>query len=204
MTVVLIGAGGHAKVVYDALLAIGHAPSQIMVRAEKPSEFMGKVVETPEIPVDAVGNDCHVAIGANETRQTLIERLGTAKASPLLVVHPRADISSSAMVGAGTFVAANACVAALAKLDEGVIVNHGAVVDHDCSVGRAAHIAPGAVLGGSAQVGRLTLIGANATVLPGLHIGNNVIVGAGSVVSKDIPNNRVWIGKSLLHKERGF
>lgn len=37
-------------------------------------------------------------------------------------------------------------------------------------------------------------IGANATILPGVTIGENAMIGAGSVVTKDVPANEIWVG----------
>ena len=202
MRTVLIGAGGHAKVVFEAMKAMGINSADIIVRADKDQDFMGAAVKTPEILSSMAGLQCHVAIGNNAVRHDLSDRIRASGGGLLRVVHPRAILSVSATVGDGTLVAAGACVAAMAHVGEGVIVNHGAIVDHDCAVGDMTHIAPGAVLGGAVSVGSLTLIGSNAVVLPGVQIGDNVIVGAGSVVTKTIPSGHVWIGAALLPKEQ--
>lgn len=47
---------------------------------------------------------------------------------------------------------------------------------------------------GTIEVGNNVFIGMNVIILPGVKIGNNVIIGAGSVVTKDIPNNSVACG----------
>lgn len=43
-------------------------------------------------------------------------------------------------------------------------------------------------------IGKGSFIGANVCILPGVYIGDNVVVGAGSVVTKDIPNNHMVVG----------
>lgn len=43
-------------------------------------------------------------------------------------------------------------------------------------------------------IGENTWIAANVTIVPGVHIGKNVVIGAGSVVTKDIPDNVVAVG----------
>ena len=80
------------------------------------------------------------------------------------------------------------------KIGDYSIVNTNAVVEHDCSLGNAVHVMSSATLCGKVQVGDFSTIGANATILPNLKIGRNVIVGAGSVVTKDVPDNEVVVG----------
>ena len=202
MRAVLIGAGGHAKVVFEALIAAGHDRAAITLRADQELEFIGRPVATPECLPDMSGTCCHVAIGNNAVRAVLLSRVTEAGGGLLKVLHPRAHVSPSAVVGGATLVAAGAVVGPEARLGTGVIVNHGALIDHDCRVGDFTHIAPGAVLGGAVRVGRAVLIGSNATVLPGLEIGDNVVVGAGSVVTKDISCGQVWVGTTILAKEQ--
>lgn len=45
-------------------------------------------------------------------------------------------------------------------------------------------------------------IGANATILPGVTIGRNAMVGAGSVVTKDVPDNTVVVGNPARLKRK--
>ncbi|QIE43665.1 hypothetical protein G5B39_16700 (plasmid) [Rhodobacteraceae bacterium SC52] len=201
MNAVLIGAGGHAQVVFEAMVASGLDPLHIVVRADKGLWFMGMPIQTPECLPDMSGLACHAAIGNNAVRKAMIGQVMAAGGSLHTVVHPRAIVSPSARIGAGSLVAAGSIVSAMASVGEGVIVNHGAVVDHDCVVSDATHIAPGVVLGGAVRIGRQVLVGSNATVLPGLVIGDDVVVGAGSVVTKDIASGQVWIGTGLAAQE---
>ena len=43
-------------------------------------------------------------------------------------------------------------------------------------------------------IARDAIIGANVTILPGLRIGRNALIGAGSVVTRDIPDNMIYAG----------
>ncbi|MEZ5751826.1 MAG: NeuD/PglB/VioB family sugar acetyltransferase [Paracoccaceae bacterium] len=198
---ILIGAGGHAKVVFDALEAGGYNMSELQLRADKSAPFMGRPVSTPEVLPEIKDMDCHVAIGSNEIRHKLIRDLGEVHGRLRSIRHPRATVSAHARIGDGCFVAAHACVSTDAQLGRGVIVNHGAVVEHDCVIGDAVHVAPGAILGGGVKIGDLVLVGANATVLPGLAVGAGAIIGAGAVVTKNVPEGGVWIGTALARKE---
>lgn len=194
----LIGAGGHARVVLDALLAGGTALAAIRVRDGRPEmqgrDLLGAAVDTPELNEGLAGQDVHVAIGAIAARADLLDRAAALGARPLSVVHPAASVSRFAVIGDGAFVAALAVVGPSAAVGRGVIINHGAVVDHDCVVGDHCHIAPNASLGGGVRLGRRVLIGAGAVVLPGVSIGDDAIIGAGAVVVRDAPSNAEWVG----------
>jgi len=191
----LIGAGGHAKVVLDALLEGGSSLSGIAVRADVPApDLLSLPVATPAIAPSLTALSFHVAIGAAAARERLQDKAEAAGGSALTVVHPAASVSRFATVADGSFVAAGAVVSPGAAVGRGVIVNHGAVIDHDCAVGDFSHIAPNATLGGGVKVGARCLIGAGAVVLPGVSIGDDVTIGAGAVVTRDVASAQTWTG----------
>jgi methionyl-tRNA formyltransferase len=194
----LIGAGGHGKVVLDALFLSGVRPSQIRLRDDarmlQGLEVMDCTVETPAMSGAMAGARFHLAIGRTEDRQRLFAQLTAMGAKPLTVTHPRAVVSPFATIGQGTFIAAQAVIAASARVGDSVIINHGAVVDHDCTVGSYTHIAPGATLGGAVQVGSGVMVGAGAAVLPGIVIGDNAVIGAGAVVTKNVAAGETQTG----------
>lgn len=194
----LIGAGGHCKVVLDALLESGADLSRIRVRDGRTDraggDLLGAPIETPEIVDALAGQDFHIAIGAVEARARLHAEATAAGGRPLTVRHPSARVSRFAEIAGGAFVAALSVVGPSARIGRGVIVNHGAVVDHDCEVGDFTHLAPNSSLGGGVRVGERCLIGAGAVVLPGLSVGDGVTIGAGAVVTRDVASNQTWTG----------
>lgn len=194
----LIGAGGHAKVVLDALLESGTDLPAIRIRDGRPEmqgrDLLGAAIDTPELDERLAGQDVHVAIGAIAARAGLLDRAAALGARAFTVIHPAARVSRFAEVGDGTFIAALAVVGPSARIGQGVIVNHGAVVDHDCVVGDHCHIAPNASLGGGVRLGHRVLIGAGAVVLPGVSIGDDAVIGAGAVVVRDAPDHAEWVG----------
>ena len=110
------------------------------------------------------------------------------------VIHPDAAVCSTAVLGVGTQVMAQAVVSSDASLGEACIINHGAVVEHECELGAGVHLAPHATLCGCVTVGGGAMIGAGAVVLPRLTIGSHAIVGAGAVVTKNLPSNVIVVG----------
>lgn len=201
--IVLIGGGGHASVVLDALIC-QEPDRKVSILDSNPDlngvPLLDRRIVAPFTPTALGAVSFHVAIGDNEARQALFESITGNGGQPVSITHPNASFSQFSIVDVGCFVAAGAIVAPRAVLGRGVIVNHCAIIDHDCDIMDFSHIAPGTVLGGNVTVGKCTLIGANATILPGVRIGDNVIVGAGSIVTKDIPAGEIWIGSPASKK----
>jgi sugar O-acyltransferase (sialic acid O-acetyltransferase NeuD family) len=194
----VLGAGGHSRVVIDALQLMGYTASNILVRDDRldfhGGTILGCLVEVPTNPSSGLKGWVHAAVGSATIRQRLLEKSRLPTERWLTVVHPRASVSGAVKLGPGCLVAAQAIVAPCAQIKAGVIINHGAVVDHDCHVGDYSHIAPCASLGGGVWVGNRVLVGAGARVLPGVRIGDDVVIGAGAVVLTDIPSGQTWTG----------
>lgn len=188
----IYGAGGHAKVVADALVKAGVTVAGFIDDdpAATGKRMLGFQVVGTGAMIDAEwpGAGIVPAIGDNRARAALLARL-KAGANPLAsAIHPAAIFGNGAVIGDGSFLAAGAVVNPDAVLGEGVIVNTLASVDHDCRIGPCVHIAPGARLCGGVSVGAGTLIGTGSVVIPGITIGANAVIGAGSVVIRDVPD----------------
>jgi sugar O-acyltransferase (sialic acid O-acetyltransferase NeuD family) len=192
---VILGAGGHGRVVADAALAQG-AWAQVLATDRDPRRCGGELLPgVALVPFDTAraldGAAMHAAIGDAAAREREIRAWGDA---PGTVLHPRASVSVHAQIGPGCFIAAQAVVGPGARLGTGVIVNHGAVVDHDVAVGDFTHVAPLASLSGGARVGARVLVGTGARVLPGVGVCDDVTIGAGAVVCKAIEAPGVYAG----------
>lgn len=191
--IVVIGAGGHAKVVIEAIRAEGRY-DPVGVVAPTPPEG-GELLGVPWAGADddlaqlrTLAPSAFVAIGDNALRQRLAGRLIAAGFELPVVRHPDAVISPTATLGEGTIVMARAAVGPLAVLGPCCVVNTGAIVEHDNVIGTASHVAPGATLGGTVRVGDRTLVGIGTSVRPLCRIGNDVVIGVGSAVVGDIPD----------------
>lgn len=194
--ILIVGAGGHALVVVDALRCDGWRAEDIVL-CDHNEQRVGAILAGLEVksvpPVSTVGR-FHVAIGQNIVRRRLQRELSQAGGQAMTIVHPAAVVSKSALVEPGCLITAQSVVGPDVHVGEGVIVNHGAVVDHECIVGAFAHIGPGATLGGAAILEEACLIGAGARVLPGVVVGCETILGAGAVATDDLQAGAVYVG----------
>lgn len=195
--VMVLGAGGHAKVVIDVLRAAGH--DVVAVFDDDPARqgqtfrdapVMGMTDVAASWAIAAGVGHFIVAIGQNAARLRLGQRLEAAGLRPLAAVHPSAVLAPSVVVGGGTVVMAGVCINADSRLGRHVIINTGARIDHDCLIGDGAHVAPGAVLCGNVQVGELAFLGAGTVVIPGIGLGAGAAAGAGSVVVRPVQENQ--------------
>ena len=199
MRLVLLGAGGHARMVADIIVALGHQLAGLAdIDPDRVGErFSPTVARILYLEADLPGvleEGVLVvpAIGDNPLRIRSFRRLRDYACDAL--VHPRAVCSPSCRLDAGTVVAAGVVVNACASIGEASIVNTGAIVEHDCSVGAGVHLAPRATLCGQVRVGDGAFIGGGAIVIPGIEIGAGAIVGAGATVVHDVPAGATVVG----------
>jgi sugar O-acyltransferase (sialic acid O-acetyltransferase NeuD family) len=196
-SLVLFGAGGHAKVVIDTVrLSSG---LRISFLAEKNQDRVGGLMYSyPILSQDEVLRDgpkgdqlAFISIGDNGARRDMAGKAEESGFSFSTLIHPSAVVSKETQIGAGTLLTAGVVLNPYIRVGNHVIVNSGAVVEHDCVLGDYVHLAPRSTLCGGVIVGSSSLVGAGAVVLPGVTIGKNVVVGAGVVVSKDVPDGIV-------------
>jgi len=195
--IAVFGAGEHAKVVIEAILA--RSPDrEIILLDDADHDFpliFGIAVAGGRDRLDSLkGTPVALAIGHNKPRQSVMNWLRDQGHVIEPVIHPRAFIADSVKVGAGAFVSAGATIIAEAEVGAGAIVNTGASVDHDCVIGEAAHIAPGVHLCGWVRIGARALVGVGASICPSVSVCDDVILGAGSVVVRDIEQPGTYVG----------
>ncbi len=200
----LLGGGGHASVVADAMRACGHevvgfiddGPVTPTASESIGAPFLGGTSQLWDL-LGSLEQSAEVfpAVGSNADRRHLIETLQRNRqpeAQP--IAHPSAYIAANTRLEALVFVGPRAIVNTGAVVCQGAMINSGAIVEHDCLVGQLAHIAPGAILCGAAKIGESALIGAGAVVLPGVKIGEYATLGAGAVANKDVDAGQVSVG----------
>lgn len=204
---VLLGAGGHAKVVLENLQAQGE---HRIVGALDPSPSVEELLGIPVLggdeqlgPLRRAGVEyVFVAVGDNRLRRRIGSQaveLGFRLAN---AIHPAATISPSARLGVGVAIMAGAVINAAAEVADLVVLNTGALIEHDCTVGPAAHLAPGAAIAGGVRIGEEAFLGTGARVIPGVQIGARATVGAGAVVIRDVPHDAVAYGVPAQTRDR--
>lgn len=201
---VILGGGGHARVLIDCIQMIGRIKLVGILEYDR-ARWGQELMNIPILGGDdllaeirARGVNCFVVgvggTGNNQPRQRLYD-LGLANhLKPMTIVHPTAVCSRWAKVGAGSQLLPGSIINAGAVIGVNVIVNSGATVEHDCIVGNHVHIATGAILASTVQIGDGAHIGAGATVRQCLTIGESALVGAGAVVVKDVPAHMIVAG----------
>lgn len=203
-TCVVLGGGGHASVVIDAVQCQGDL-DLVGVLDNNPALAGGDVLGVP-----VLGGDDLLAelpgrgvawfivglgtVGRSAPRRALFEAAVARGLAPATVVHPAAVVAASARIGAGTAVCAGAVVNPGADVGANVIINTGAIVEHHCVVGDGAHIATGACMGGGVSIGHDSHVGAGAVIRQGITIGDRAMVGAGAVVVADVPSGHQVMG----------
>lgn len=204
--VVILGAGGHAKVLLSLLRAIGAeirgvcdpglTASGVAVWREVAVLGGDEVLDGLDPTSIALVNGMGQVVGSNR-RQSLFVALQARGFQFPTLVHPAAWVDPSVALQAGVQVMAGAVIQPDSTIGANTIVNTGARVDHDCIIGEHVHIAPGAVLCGSVRVAPGAFIGAGATVIQGLSIGEGCVVGAGAVVVRDLQAGHLVVGSPV-------
>lgn len=197
--VVILGCGGHAKVVIEILeQAAEYTIHGCLGRPPAPETVVGYPVLGPDTLLPEIRRSgvefAFVAIGDNALREKLMRLALESDFRLIQAVSRQAAVSPRARVSEGAAVMSGAVLNADSQIGPGAIINTGATVDHDCTIGACAHIAPGAHLAGNVQVGAGAFIGIGASVVPGIRIGDWAVIGAGAAVIRDIPPGAIVAG----------
>ncbi|RXK17234.1 acetyltransferase [Macrococcus sp. DPC7161] len=195
-SVVLLGNGGHAKVIKDMI-----DRSNDLILAGILDDNISEYTEVDHVFYDKMSNLSQylkhkfvIAIGNNKVRLMLIDKYQLNESHFVSVIDSSAIISPSAHIGIGTVVMPRAVINANAEIGNHVIINSGSIIEHDNIIEDFVHISPGAVLSGTVTIKTLTHIGSNTTIIPNIVVGASSVIGAGSVVIRDISDEVVAVG----------
>ncbi|WMW78875.1 acetyltransferase [Flavobacterium sp. 20NA77.7] len=188
----LIGAGGHAKVILDCIENEAKYKIFEVIDDVIEGDFLNQIkVKKRNKNQDYKTLNTIIAIGNPKHRKNIAEQL---KSNFIMTIHPSAVVSKYAKIGKGSQVLATSVINADATIGNHCIINSGAIVEHDCVLEDYVHVAPNATLGGGVKVGESSHIGIGATIIQNISIGKNVIIGAGAVVTHNIPDNCTAVG----------
>lgn len=202
MAVLVIGAGGHAKVLIDALQLLG---VEILGATDPDPELAGTAI----LGVPVIGGDEALGrhkpgtvqlvngvggVRPNAARRAVFERFKALGHEFASVVHPAAVVARDVALAEGVQIMAGVIVQAGTRIAADAIINTRASIDHDCRLGGHVHIAPGVVLSGGVRVGENAHVGTGASVIQNVTIGRDCLVAAGAVVIRDIPDGTAVAG----------
>ena len=200
--ILILGAGGHGRVVLDIVLACGHHQvvgfldnnADIHGRRIDGIPVLGSVDDLPHLAQQHGVEGVVIAIGDNGVRRGLARKVDAYGIDLLNAVHPSATLAHNATLGRNVVVAAGVVVCAHCQIGDSVILNTGCIVDHQTMIGEGSHICPGVRIAGRVKVEPGAFVGIGATVIPKVTLGCESIVGAGSVVIEDVPALATVVG----------
>jgi len=201
MKIVIVGAGGHGRVVLD-ILRTNHQFEVVGFLDSNPSihhslvdgiQVLGDLSLLPNFPELAIGGAI-VAIGDNRIRQSYAETLEKAGIGLVSAIHPFSCIADTARIGKNAVICAGANICAHVVIEDSVILNTSCIIDHESRIGVASHICPGVRMAGHVITEPAAFVGIGATVIQNVTIGEAAVVGAGAVVIEDVPAYATVVG----------
>ena len=199
---ILIGGGEHARVVAEVVRSQGDAfdllgfvdPAECADTVER----LGLVRLGGEAVLpnywDALGLLGLGSTGVTSRRAEIARRVGSTLKGWATVVHQRASVSPTAVVGEGTVVMAGAIVNTGARLGTHCVVNTGAIIEHDVVLGDHAFVGPAAAIGGGSRIDAGGFVGLGAVIRDHVRVGADAVVGMGAIVVADVPPGSCVMG----------
>jgi acetyltransferase EpsM len=200
MKIVVIGRGGHSKVVSEMILSnqendiVGFLDDKYSEVRVSEDTYCGPISSAKELLKNSPNIKVVIAIGDNKTRQSIVERLKFSDEQYVSIIHKSAVISPTAKIGYGSVIMPNSVINADSIIGNHAIINTGSVVEHDSIVGDFSHVCPCVTLTGTVQIGEGANVGAGSTIIPNISIGEWAVIGAGATVITDIPSHVTAIG----------
>ena len=197
--VVVIGGGGHAKVLISVLQKMGESLRGYVDPVDRGAVLGIPCLGGDDVLKDLAGESLRLALGigvmaVESPRRALVAAAQDAGFEFITAVSPDACVHDSDRFGSGSMVFAGAVIQPAVTVGRFAIVNTRSSIDHDCEIGDFAHVAPGATLGGGVRVGENSLVGIGAVVNPSVTIGRDCCIGSGAVVTADCLEPGTYIG----------
>lgn len=190
----MIGAGGHASVLAEALFSINkeiyafvspedHTPKKLFSKIKhiKSDEDLNHLSANEYILVNGIGS-----LPGKNLRNEIARKYRTWGFEFINVIAASAIVSSNCLIGNGVQILTRAVIQPGCIIDDDVIINTGVIVEHDCQIGSSSHLAPGAVLSGGVRIGEKVHVGTHATLIQNISIANHCIIGAGVTINKNL------------------
>lgn len=157
-TLLIIGAGGHGRVVAEIAAACGYDRNSIAFLDDNAASAAVGKIEKMDLYAPSY-DGVFIAIGNNTLRQKLTAQLSGMQGEKLVtLIHPTAYVSLSATIGKGTVVEPKAVINTNSRIGQGCIISVGTIIDHDCEIGDFCHINAGMICGAGSCVDALSRI----------------------------------------------
>ncbi len=200
--IVLIGGGGHCKVVISILKKLDNFEiAGISDNYQTGSLISGiKILGTDDDLKNIYKSGIHytlITVGSirdNAKRYELFNMVRKIGFIFPIIISNEAIVDESVKIDEGTIIMPGSIINIDSSIGKNCIINTGSIIEHNCKIGNHCHIAPGVNISGTVNIGELSFIGTGATIIQKIKIGKNVTIGAGSVVIKDIPDNVIAVG----------
>lgn len=193
-SLIIVGSGGHASVVYEAAKKMKNW-DQILILDESKD---GVILGVDELYSNRIHyketHDIFVAIGNNHIREVYMNELQMEDFSFATIIHPSAVIADSVLIEKGSCLLAGSIINPFVKIARGVIINTGVQLDHHSCIGEFTHVCPGTILAGHVTVGNQCFLGVGSVVSNQVQITNEVTLGAGCVVLKTLRRSGTYVG----------
>ena len=192
--ILIIGCGGHAKVITDISKSLGIQDFYYIDKNIDKNKFLGNDVFHHD--VKDYDNHFFVALGDNFLREKITTEFQkkNPKSINATLIHPSSIISENCFIGEGTVIMPSCVINSSCKIGKGVIINTKASLDHDNCLMNYSSVAPGVVTGGNVKIGHRSAISIGAVIKNDIEIGADTVIGASSYVNKNIPNNFLAYG----------
>lgn len=189
---ILYGARGQAKVIYDLILSNNHL-LEYLVDDNPPTNFPHdlKIYKPTEELI--LNKRVIIAVGDNKLREKIYHQIKKLCKFETMK-HHSAYVSRFTNIGEGTVIMPKVCINAEVKIGKHCIINTACVIEHECVIEDFVHISPNASLAGNITVKKGTHIGLGANIIQGITIGENALIGAGAVILNDVPDGAVVVG----------
>ncbi len=200
--ILILGAGGHGRVVLDILSlaprrrVVGFLDNNPAIAGRRIDGIpvYGPIDDLQRVAGELDISGVVVAIGDNGTRRELTRRVRASGVALVNAIHPAATLASTVLLGKNVVIAAGAVICDRCQVGDSVILNTGCIVDYQTMVGEGSHVCPGVRIAGRVKVESGAFVGVGATVVPNVTLGCECIVGAGAVVISDVPALATVVG----------
>ncbi|MEW6418727.1 MAG: acetyltransferase [Nitrospirota bacterium] len=197
--IIIIGSGGHAKVIIDILKSsdnykiIGCTDASLKQKDIMGLPVLGDDSILPQLYKNGLRH-AFVAIGDNKIRSEISDCVKKMGFELINAISPHSYISKSVKLGSGIAIVQGAVINPETVIGNNAIINTGSTIDHDCIIEESCHIAPGCNIAGNVRIGKGTFLGIGCKVIPKITIGEWTTVGAGAVVVNDLPGYSLAVG----------